>query len=223
MNAQDDNQVLSQAEIDAMLGNAGAGSELDDPLMAAPAPAPSARPEPEQPQVVWSTGSPEAPLVPAEAPREAPAPEEGAGRDAGARRGLFRKILGKSPGPSAESAHATTAPPRAAVQPPAERPRPALDIEEDLAAADPGPDPDPLGAPQSAAVLEPDATPSAAPLDSVADVMSVFLEDEGMDPVLRRLVERVPEVRAEDLLSELREVCALLGVRLDESRSERAA
>lgn len=224
MSPPDDNQVLSQAEIDAMLGNAQSGSELDDPLMPAASPAPEPTPTAEPPQAVWSTGSPEAPLIPTEAPDERPARErrEDGETERGGRRGLFRKILGKSSAPAPEAAPATTAPQQDVARTPADRPRPALDIEDDLAAPSLGGDADPLDAPPDAA-LEPAATPSAGPLGSAADVMSVFLEDEGMDPILRRLVERVPEVRAEDLLTELREIRALLGVTVDKARGERAA
>ncbi len=220
MSAADENQVLSQAEIDAMLGNAAAGSELDDPLTAtAPPVAAGAAPEPAT--VVWSTASPQTPLVPS----TPPGPEDEPGRTAepaeqkGGRRGLFGKILGKPSGPAGKEAPAAP-PPQSAAPPPAPaRPRPALDIEDDLAAAGT----DELDAtPVGAAFPEPDGTPTAAPLDAVEDVMSVFLEHEGMDPMLRRLVERVPDVSVEELLTELREICGLLGIE-PQQREERAA
>ncbi|HXF51198.1 MAG TPA: hypothetical protein VNM43_05920 [Dehalococcoidia bacterium] len=221
MSAADENQVLTQAEIDAMLGNAAAGSELDDPLTAtAPPVAAGAAPEPAT--VVWSTASPETPLVPStsppteDEPARAPEPPE----QKGGRRGLFGKILGKPSGPAAQEAPAAPPPSQSAATPPAPaRPRPALDIEDDLAAAGT----DELDAtPAGAALPEPEGTPTATPLDAVEGVMSVFLEHEGMDPMLRRLVERVPDVSVEELLTELREICGLLGIE-PQQREERAA
>jgi hypothetical protein len=196
----DENQVLSQAEIDAMLGNASAGTELDDPLAQPPAEL-----DHERPQAVWSTASPETSLVPTSAPAP-PADRRPEPEEAPARRGLFRKILGK---PSAESA----APP--AETP--ERPRPALDIEDDLAAA--------AGAEGTELDASPLAAPNvtAGPLDAAADVMSVFLEHEGMDPHMRRLLERIPDVSVEELLSDLREVCELLGIRYGRAGEQQAA
>lgn len=53
--------------------------------------------------------------------------------------------------------------------------------------------------------------------------MSVFLEDEGVDPLMRRLIEKVPDVTIDDLLEELREVGALLGIARSASAQAEAA
>lgn len=210
-----ENQVLSQAEIDAMLSNAEGGSELDDPLMASPAPhaVSAATPEP-RPPVIWSTASPTAPLPlrgEAAAPSPAVPPTSPDGSGKAERPGFLRRILGKgdagtvSPAASAASSSA------------AQRPRPALDIEDDLAAAalPASQAPDPLDAvgTQSEGATGDDVAPSAVhALDAAGDVMSVFLEHEGMDPLMRRLIEKVPDVAIDELLQELREVSSLLGL-----------
>lgn len=221
-----ENQVLSQAEIDAMLGNAEGASELDAPLMASPAPhAGSAASTEFQPPVIWSTASPTTPLPLREETAEPPPSPPSRSPDGGAkagRPGFLRRILGKGDaGVVAEApSTSTTMPPT----PP--RSGPALDIEDDLVPPSADQTPDPL----NAADLEVDNGPanetgpaSAHALDAAGDVMSVFLEDEGVDPLMRRLIEKVPDVTIDDLLEELREVGALLGIARSASAQAEAA
>lgn len=53
--------------------------------------------------------------------------------------------------------------------------------------------------------------------------MSVFLEHEGMDPLLRQLIDKVPDVPIDELLEEVREVSALLDLARRASAEDEAA